>query len=165
MRNRKLSGVEEYHPLKNLSAALLGGFLAGICLAFQSCAALPVLPLETMFSGAQLGIKVTELQKEIQSADVQEAFDRSLEETWNLTIRALENLRMKITQTRRTEERDGGVIEAQAQKIEVKVISAKIMENVTEVGIWAGHNKAFARLIAEKIKEEGKKQKRFSMER
>ena len=165
MSNRKFPGSEEFHPLKNLSAALLGGFLAGLCLALQSCAALPALPLETMFSGAQLGIKVTELQKEIQSADVQEAFDRSMEETWNLTVRALENLHMKITQTRRTEEGDGGVIEARAQKIEVKVVSAKLMQNVTEVGIWADHDKAFARLIVEKIKEEGKKQKRFSMER
>ena len=45
-----------------------------------------------------------------------------------------------------------------AKKIKVKVVAVKLTEKITEIGIWTGHDKALAELIAEKIKEEAQKQ-------
>lgn len=68
------------------------------------------------------------------------------------------NLRIEITKTQRNEAGDGGIIEAQAEKIKVRIVLAKVTENITEIGIWAGHDNAFARLIVEEIKGERQKQ-------
>ena len=144
--------------MKKFSAILLCVFFAGISLALQACTTFLTLPLATLFGGAQLAIKGAELQKEIRKADVQEAFDRPFENTWNVAVIALVNLHIEITRVGKTQEEDGGLIEGRAQKIKVKIIAVELTEDITEVGIWTEHDKALAGLIAEKIREEGQKQ-------
>ncbi len=157
MRPLRFSSRRIFHPRKNFWKIGGWAWIGGLCLALQACAAFTAaVPLEAVFSGASLGIKVTELQKEIQKADVQEAFNLPFDKTWDVTLRAMRNLRLKITKADTTSEKDGGVIEAQAEKIEIKVAAARVMENITEIGIWAGHDKALADLIVKRIKKEGK---------
>ena len=144
--------------MKKFSAILLCVFFAGISLALQTCTLL-TLPLATVFGGAQLAIQGAELQKAIRKADVQEAFDRPFEKMWNVAVIALVNLHIEITRVGKTQEEDGGLIEGRVQKIKVKVIAVELTEDITEVGIWTGHDKALAGLIAEKIREEAQKQK------
>ncbi len=147
--------------MKNSSAILLCVFFfAGISLAFQACTALTTLPLASVFGGAELAIKGAELQKEIRKADDQEAFNSPFEETWNMTLKGLENLSMEITRIKRNQQGDGGLIEARSQKIKIKIVTAKITEKITEIGIWAGNDKALASLIAQEIKEAGQKKDR-----
>lgn len=144
--------------MKTFRVTLLSLFLGGMSLALPACTAVTSLPLATVFGGAQLAIKGAELQEEIRKADVQEAFDSPFERTWNWILTALGNLRIEITKTQRNEAGDGGIIEAQAEKIKVRIVLAKVTENITEIGIWAGHDNAFARLIVEEIKGERQKQ-------
>jgi hypothetical protein len=144
--------------MKKFSAILLCVFFAGISLALQTCTLL-TLPLATVFGGAQLAIKGGELQKEIRKADVQEAFDSPFEKTWNMSVIALVNLHIEVTRVGRTPEGKGGLIEGRAQKIKIKVIAVEVTPDITEVGIWAEHDKALAGLIAEKIREEAQKEK------
>lgn len=140
--------------MKIIWAVLLFSFLAGICLALQTCAFI-ALPMTTaVMGGAELAIKGIELQKEIRKADVQEALDTSFEKSWNMSVIALANLHIEIIRIERTREGDGGLIEGLAKKIKVKVVAVKLTEKITEIGIWTGHDKALAGLIAEKIKEE-----------
>ncbi len=158
MSHWRFFGTAGFHTGKDSARVSACILLAAGCLAMQGCAALTAapVPLEAVFSGAALGIKVTELQKEIQKADVQEAFNLSFEKTWAITVRAMKNLGMEITKTSKTSEGDGGTIEARAEKIEIKIAAARVMENITEIGIWTGHDKALAELILRRIKKEGK---------
>ena len=145
--------------MKDFRVIILCVFFAGIGLALQACTTLISLPLTTFFGGAQLAIKGAELQKEIRKADVQEAFDSPFEETWNMSVIALVNLHIDVTRVGKTPEGKGGLIEGRAQKIKIKVIAVEVTQDITEVGIWAEHDKALAELIAEKIREEEQKQK------
>ncbi len=144
--------------MKIISAFLLFVFFAGFCLALQTCTLITVPITTAVIGGAQLAIKGAELQKEIRKADVQEAIDTPFEKTWNMSAIALVNLHIEIIRIERTQEEDGGLIEGLAKKIKVKVVAVQLTEKITEIGIWTGHDKALARLIAEKIKEEAQKQ-------
>ena len=75
-----------------------------------------------------------------------------------LPVIALVNLHIEITRVERTPEGKGGLIEGRAEKIKIKVIAVEVTQNITEIGIWAEHDKALAGLIAEKIREEGQKE-------
>ena len=144
--------------MKSFSAVSLCVFFAGASLALQTCALITLPLTTTVFGGAQLAIKGAELQKEIRKADIQEAFDSPFEKTWNMSVIALVNLHIEITRVGRTQEGNGGLIEGRAQKIKVKVIAVELTQDITEIGIWTEHDKALARLIAEKIREEEQKQ-------
>ncbi len=143
--------------MKNFSAVLLCVFFVGISLGLQTCALITSPLTTTVLGGAQLAIKGTELQKEIRKADVREAFDSPFEKTWNISAKALADLRIEIIKIGRNEEGNGWVIEGRAQKIKVKVIGVELTQNITEIGIWTEHDKALAELIAEKIREEVQK--------
>ena len=144
--------------MRSFSAVSLCAFFAGVSLALQTCTLITLPLTTTVFGGAQLAIKGAELQKEIRKADIQEAFDSPFEKTWNMSVMALVNLHIEITRIGRTHEGNGGLIEGRAQKIKVKVIAVELTQDITEIGIWTEHDKAFARLIAEKIREEEQKQ-------
>ncbi len=133
-------------------------FLGGAILSLQACTALTTLPLASVFGGAQLAVKGAELQKEIRKADVREAYDRPFEKTWNMTVGVLQDLGMETTKIKRNQEGDGGLIEARAQRTKIRIVAAKVTEEITEIGIWAGHDEALAKLIAEKIKEREQEQ-------
>ncbi len=75
-----------------------------------------------------------------------------------LSVIALVNLHIEVTRVGKTQEGDGGLIEGRAQKIKIKVIAVEVTQDITEVGIWAGHDKALAGLIVEKIREEAQKE-------
>jgi len=140
--------------MRSFPAVLLCLFLAAVSPALQTCTLL-TLPLTTIvFGGAQLAIKGAELQKQIRRADVQQAFDTPFEKTWNMAVIALVDLHIEITSVGRTKEGDGGLIEARAQKIKVKIIAVGVTQDITEIGIWTGHDRALAELIADRIKEE-----------
>ena len=144
--------------MKIISAVLLFVFLAAIGLALQRCALMTTPMTTAVIGGTQLAIKGAELEKEIRKADVQEAVDTPFERTWDRSIIALANLQIAISRIEKTQEGDGGFIEGLAKKIKVKVVAVKLTEKITEIGIWTGHDKALAELIAEKIKEEAQKQ-------
>ncbi len=144
--------------MKKFWAILLCVFFAGMSLTFQACTTVASPFLSAILGGAQLAIKGAELQKEIRKADVQEALDSPFEKTWNVAVMALMNLHVEITRIQKNQEEDGGVIEGRAQKIEIKIIAVKLTEEITEIGVWAEHDKALAKLIAEKIREEGQKE-------
>jgi hypothetical protein len=144
--------------MKIISAVLSCVFLAGVWLALQACTLLTAPMTAALIGGAQLAIKGTELQKEIKKADAQEAIDTPFEKTWDKSVIALVNLHIEIIRTERNKVEDGGLIEGSAKKIKVKVIVVKVTEEITEIGIWTGHDKALAGLIAEKIKEEAQEQ-------
>ncbi|MGD0486497.1 MAG: hypothetical protein ABSB94_04835 [Syntrophorhabdales bacterium] len=144
--------------MKIISAVLSCVFLAGVWLALQACTLLTAPMTAALIGGAQLAIKGTELQKEIRKADAQEAIDTPFEKTWDKSVIALVNLHIEIIRTERNKVEDGGLIEGSAKKIKVKVIVVKVTEEITEIGIWTGHDKALAGLIAEKIKEEAQEQ-------
>lgn len=144
--------------MKTVSAVLLFVFFGGVWLALQACALLTAPVATEVIGGAQLAIKGAELQKEIRKADVQEAINRSLEKTWDISIIALVNLDIEIVRAERNPQENGGLIEGLANKRKVKVIVVKLTEKITEIGIWASHDKSLAGLIAEKIKEEAVRQ-------
>jgi hypothetical protein len=144
--------------MKSVSTVLVFVFFAGVWLALQACALLTGPVATTVIGGTQLAIKGAELEKEIRKADVQEAIDASFEKTWNIAVIALVNLDIEITRSERNAQEDGGLIEGLAKKIEVKVVAVKLTEKITEIGIWASHDKALAGLIADKIKGEAQKQ-------
>jgi hypothetical protein len=143
--------------MKSISAVLLFVFFAGIGLALQACALITIPMTTAVIGGAQLAIKGGELEKEIRKADVQEAIDTSFEQTWDRSVIALANLHIEIIRMERIREEDGGLIEGLAKKIKVKVVVVRLTEKITEIGVWASHDKALAGLIAEKIKEEAQK--------
>jgi len=139
--------------MKSFPAVLLCVFLAGAGLALQTCTMLTFPLTTTVFGGAQLAIKGAELQKQIREADVQEAFDAPFERTWNMAVIALTDLHIEITTVGKTKEEDGGLIEGLAKKIKIKIIAVEVTPDITEIGIWTGHDRALAQLIAERIKE------------
>jgi hypothetical protein len=140
--------------MKVISAVLWWALFAGLWLALQACA-LITTPLTTaVIGGAQLAIKGAELQTQIRKADAQAAIDTPFEKTWDKSVVALVNLHIEIIRAERTKNGDGGLIEGLAKKTKIKVLAVKLTENITEIGIWTGHDKALAGLIAEKIKEE-----------
>jgi len=144
--------------MKDLRVIILCVFFAGMSLVLQTCTTLVSLPLTTFFGGAQLAIKGAELQKEIRKADVQVAFDSPFEKTWNMSVIALVNLHIEVSSVGKTQEGNGGLIEGRVQKIKIKVIAVEITEDITEIGIWTGHDKALADLVVEKIREEVQRQ-------
>ncbi len=132
--------------------------LVGVWLALQGCAVMTAPVATAVFGGVQLAIKGVELHKEIKKADVQEALDVPFEKTWLISIIVLANLDIRVARSERNLEEDGGIIKGLANEKEVKVVVAKLTEKITEIGIWADHDKALAALIAEKIKEEAQRQ-------
>ena len=144
--------------MKTHATVLLFVYFASIGLALQACALMTAPMTTAVIGGTQLAIKGAELQKEIRTADAQEAIETSFEKTWDKSIIALANLDIEIRRIEKTREGDGGFIEGSAKKIKVKVIAVKLTEKITEIGIWTSHDKALAGLIAEKIKEEAQKQ-------
>jgi hypothetical protein len=147
--------------VKDFRVIILCVFFAGISLALQACTALISLPLTTFFGGAQLAIKGAELQKAIRKSDVQVAFDSPFEKTWNMSVIALVNLHIEVTSVGKTPEGNGGLIEGRVQKMKIKVIAVELTENITEIGIWTGHDKALAELVVEKIREEVQRQNNY----
>ena len=137
-------------------------FFTGVNPFLQACTLLSLPVTTTVMGGAQLAIKGAELQSEIRKADVREAFDTPFERTWNMSAIALVNLHIEINRIEKTPNGDGGLIEGLAKKKKIKVVAVEITENITEIGIWAEHDKALAGLIAEKIKEETQKQNDMS---
>ena len=137
---------------------LLFIFFTGVNPFLQACTLLSLPVTTTVMGGAQLATKGAELQSEIRKADVREAFDTPFERTWNMSAIALVNLHIEINRIEKTPNGDGGLIEGLAKKKKIKVVAVEITENITEIGIWAEHDKALAGLIAEKIKEETQKQ-------
>ncbi len=142
--------------MKIVSATLVV-FFAGACLAQQACTLLTSAMATAAIGGTQLAIKGAELQKEIRKADIQKAFDISFEKTWDGSVMALVNLDIEFVRAARDPQEGGGSIEGMAKKTKVKVAVVKLTEKITEVGIWASHDKALAELIAGKIKEEAQK--------
>jgi len=138
--------------------AVLFVFFAGLGLALHACTLLTYPIATAAIGGAQLAIKGAELQKEIRKADAQEAIDVSFEKTWSGSVIALVNLDIEIIGSKRSPQEDGGSIEGLAGKTKVKIVAVKVTVKITEIGIWASHDKALAGLIAERIKEEAQKQ-------
>ena len=128
-------------------------FFAGVCLALQACALITVPVTEAILGGTQLAIKGEELRKEIKKADAQEAIGSSFENIWDVSFTALVDLGVEIIRIKKTGDEEGGIIEGRANKIKIKVAAVKLTGNITEIGIWTSHDKALARLIAEKIRE------------
>lgn len=139
--------------MKFASAVLLVIFCACAGPVLQACVLLTSPLATTAISGAQLAIKGVELQKDLGKADAQEAFERPFQETGEMSVAALTNLQIEISLVEKNKEGDGGLIEGLAGKTRVKVVVVRLTEKITEVGIWTDHDKALARLIAEKIKE------------
>ena len=143
--------------MKNIPALRLFVLLGCAWLALQACAALTAPVATEMISGAELAIKGAELQKDIRKADVQEAVDTPFERVWDVSIITLVSLDIEIIKSERNPQDDGGVIEGLVKKRKVEVIVVKLTEKITEIGIWAKHDLALARLIAQRIKEESKR--------
>ncbi len=143
--------------MKSISAVLVF-VLLGVWLGLHACTLLTAPVASEVMGGVQLAIKGAELQKEIRKADVQEALDASLEKTLDIAVIALVNLDIEIVRSARNPQGDGGLIEGLASKTKIKIIVVKLTETITEIGIWASHDKALAGLIAEKLKEEAHKQ-------
>jgi hypothetical protein len=133
-------------------------FIAGTGPALQACALMTAPITTVLIEGAQLAIRGVELQKEIRKADIQEAIDIPFQGAWVTSVGALADLGIEISRIEKNREGDGGLIEGSAKKIKVKVVAVSINEKITEIGIWADHDKALAELIGEKIKEEAHKQ-------
>jgi hypothetical protein len=146
--------------MKKLQPVSLYLFLAVISLALQTCALITSPITTTVLGGAQLAIKGTELQKEISKADVREAFDSPFEKTWNMAAKALQDLHIEITKIGTTDEGKGGIMEGRAENIKVKLIGVELTQNITEIGIWAEHDKALGELIAEKLRGEIQKERK-----
>ena len=124
----------------------------------HACATLTAPVATEMISGAELALKGAELQKEIRKADVQEAVDTPFERVWDTSIITLVNLDIGIKKSERNPQDDGGIIEGLVKKKKVKVIVVKLTEKITEIGIWAGGDKALAGLIARRIRDEAEQQ-------
>jgi hypothetical protein len=146
--------------MKQFSATLLMFFIFATGLAVQTCALITSPITTTVLGGAQLAIKGTELQKEISKADVRDAFDAPFEKTWNMAAKALEDLHIEITKIGTTDEGKGGIMEGRAEKIKIKLIGVELTQNITEIGIWAEHDKALGELIAEKLRGEIQKERK-----
>jgi len=128
----------------------------GIVLILHGCAVVTAPIATEAFGGAQLAVKGAELQQQISKADVETAIDEPFEKVWDTVIITLVNLDIQLSRAERNTNEDGGLIEATiegpARKKNVRVVVVKVTEKITEIGIWANHDKALAELIAEKIK-------------
>ncbi len=144
--------------MKTVSAVLLFLSFACLWLVLQACTLLTAPITSALIGGAQLALRGAELQKEIRKADAQGAIDTPFEETWDVSIIALGDLDIEITRVERNREEDGVLIEGLVKKTKIRVAVVMLTERITEIGIWANHDKALAGLIAEKIKEEAQKQ-------
>ncbi len=139
--------------------------LAGVCLSLQGCVYLAAPATTAVIGSAGLVIKGAELQGQVRRADAQEAVAVSFENTWDASMAALVNLDIEVTLRERTTGRNGGLIEGKAKETDVKVAIIRLTEKISEVGVsathpgclWASHDKALAKLIADKIKEESAK--------
>jgi len=139
--------------MKNIRAASLSVSCAGLWLALYACALVTAPVAAEVIQGAGLAIQGEKLRKEIKKADAQAALDRSFDSTWNASVAALADLDIEIVRGGRNLKKDGGSIEGLAGKTKIRVVLARLTEKITEIGIWADHDKALARFIAEKIKE------------
>lgn len=144
--------------MKSNSPLLEIFFLVVVWVSVQACALLTAPVATEVLGGAQLAIKGAELDKEIRKADVQVAIEIPFEKAWDMAIIALVNLDIEITRSERNPQENGGIIEGLVKKEKIRVIAVKYTEKITELGIWAHHDKALAGLIAEKIKEEARKE-------
>jgi len=95
------------------------------------------------------------LQKEIRKADAQLAVNAPFEKAWDACLTALVNLDLEGIRSERTTSGDGGLFQGEAAKTSIKVAIVKLTEQITEIGIWASHDKALADLVSQKIEEEG----------
>ena len=149
--------------MKATCCALL---LAGACLSLQACVYLAAPATTAVIGGAGLVLKGAELQGQVNKADAQEAIDVSFDKTWNASITALLSLDIDVTLSKRTEHENGGLVEAKSKDTTVKVVIVKITDKITEFGItathpgclWSSHDKALAKLIADKTLLEARKQ-------
>jgi hypothetical protein len=138
---------------RNIRLVLLLILFAAALPVLHGCALLTAPMATAAFGGAGLAIKGAELQKEIKKADAQEAVDTPFEKTWDVSFTVLFSFDIDIVRSARDPAQDGGVIEGKIRKTKIKVVVAALNDKITEVGIWAGHDRALARLIASKIKE------------
>jgi hypothetical protein len=149
--------------MKNIYYVL---FFAGLCLSLQGCVYLAAPATTAVIGGAGLAIKGAELQSQIRRADAQEAIAASFENTWDASIAALLNLDIEVTLSERTARRNGGFIVGKTKETDVRVAIIRLTEKISEIGVsathpgclWASHDKALAKLIADKIGEEAQKQ-------
>ena len=144
--------------MRVICAVVVAQLFVGTWLTLHGCAVV-TSPIATQaFGGAQLAVKGAELEHQIKKADVEAAIDKPFEKAWDVVIIALVGLDIELTRAERNEKEDGGlieaVIEAPAYRKKVKVIVVKLTEKITEIGIWADHDKALAELVAKKVEEE-----------
>jgi len=129
-------------------------FLAGVVPgALQGCVYLTAPLATAAFGGAGLAIKGAELRNQIKRADSHDAIDTPFEKTWDVCLTVLSSLDIDVVRAERTPAQDGGVIEGKVKKTNIRVVVAEFNDKITEVGIWANHDKALAGLIAQKIKD------------
>jgi hypothetical protein len=140
---------------RGLSASLPLLSLGALCLALHGCAVVASPIASAVIGGAQLAIKGAELQKEIKKADTQLAVEAPFEKAWDACLTALVNLDLEGIRSERTTLGDGGLFQGEAGKTSIKVAVVKLTEQITEIGIWASHDKALAELVSQKIVEEG----------
>jgi len=149
---------ETAKSMRNIPTAPLPIVVAGTMLALHACALIATPMASAVMGGAQLAIKGAELRTEIRKADAQEAIDMPFDQTWDASFTALAGLDIEIVKGEKNLQEDGGVIEASARKTKIKVVVVTATEKVTEIGVWAAHDKALAQLIADKITEEAEEQ-------
>jgi len=129
--------------------------LGAVCATFHGCAVVASPIASAVIGGAQLAIKGAELQKQIKKADAQLALDAPFEKAWDACLTALVNLDLEGIRSERTTSGDGGLFQGEAGKTSIKVAVVELTEQITEIGIWASHDKALAELVSQKIEEEG----------
>jgi hypothetical protein len=148
--------------MKIIGASLLSIISVGVCLVLHGCAVLTVPIASEALGGAQLAMKGAELEQQVKKADVETAIGMPFEQAWDRIIMALVSLDIELTRAERNTNEDGGIIESTIEGLahnkKVKIIAVKLTGKITEVGIWANHDKALAELIADKIKEEALRQ-------
>jgi len=131
--------------------------LGALCLVLYGCAVVASPIASAVIGGAQLAIKGAELQKEIKKADAQLAVDAPFEKAWDACLTALVNLDLAGIRSERTTQGDGGLFQGEVGKTSIKVAVVKLTEQITEIGIWASHDKALADLVSERVRQEGLK--------
>ena len=147
-----------FHGQTIMQALIAGGLLIS-----SGCVYLATIPATAVVAGAELALKGGDLYKEMRKADARQAFDVPFEATWEIALDALQDLRVKSGKAEKNKAGDGGLIEAQAREIKIRIAVVKMTDQVSEVGIWVKHDKAFADLVMKKI--EGKTHNYFFPER
>ena len=152
---RLILEIREICPRRVYSTLPLFLCLAAMCAALHGCAVVSSPIASAVIGGAQLAIRGAELQKEIRKADAQLAVDAPFEKAWDACLTAMVNLDFEGIRSERTTQGDGGLFQGEAGKTNIKVAVVKLTKEITEIGIWASHDKALADLVSERIKQEG----------